>query len=147
MTIVRKSYDQIYSNLKTHNWPFENALKITKNYDECYTHLEQNYKNFILIKYEDLILNTDSVVRYLTKKLSMPYFRVSANNLLGANYKIYRTQGHRVGKDGKSRIRGESCHEFYTSSMNQGKNLLEDQHVKQISREIEQLNFFKGYIV
>jgi hypothetical protein len=133
--------------MKTHNWTFEDALKITKNYDECFTFLEQNYKNFILIKYEDLILNTDSVVRFLTKKLSLPYFKVSANNLLGANYKIYRSQGHRVGKDGKNRIQGESCHEFYTSSMNQGKDLLKDHHIKLISKAIKQLYFFKEYIV
>jgi hypothetical protein len=132
--------------MKTHNWPFEYALRITKNYNESYRALEQNYKNFILIKYEDLILKTDNVVRFLTNKLYLPYVRVSANNLLGSNYKIYRSQGHRAGKDETSRIRGENCQKFYTSSMNQGKNLLIDQQIKQISSEIESLEYFQEYL-
>ena len=146
LTIVRNPYDRIYSNMKTHNWPFEYALNVTKNYDESYRILKQKYKNFILINYEDLILRTDDVVRFLTKKLSLPHFRVSANNLLGANYKIYRSQGHRAGKDGKSRIHGEQCKEFYTSSMNQGKQFLEDQQIQQISNEIEALEYFNKYV-
>lgn len=147
LSIIRNPYDRIYSNMKTHNWPFEHALRITKNYNESYGELEQNYKNFILMKYEDLILRTDDVVRFLTKKLSLPHFRVSANNLLGANYKIYRSQGHRAGKDEESRIRGENCQKFYTSSMNQGKNLLKDQQISQISSEIESLEYFQEYLV
>lgn len=146
MTIVRNPYDRIYSNMKTHNWPFEQALSVTNNYNKCYRFLEQNYKNFILIKYEDLILKTDFVIENLTKKLSLPYFKISANNLLGSNYKTYRSQGHRAGKDGKHRIHGESCHEFYKSSMNQGKQFLKDQQIKQISNVIEALEYFKKYV-
>ena len=118
--------------MKTHNWPLNMlSLRITKNYNKSYAELEQNYDNFILIKYEDLILKTDNVVRFLTKKLSLPYLKVHANNLLGSNYKIYRSQGYRAGKDQKSRIIGEKCQKFYTSSMNRGKNSLK---IREISR-------------
>ena len=113
---------EFYSNIKTHNWSFEHALNITKSYNESYRLLEKNYKDFILIKYEDLILNTDYVVRFLTKKLSLPYLNVRENSLLGSNYKIYRSQGHRVGQDEKSRIAGKNCQKFETSSIYQGKN-------------------------
>ena len=146
ITIIRNPFDRIYSNIRTHEWPIERALEITKNYDESYNVLKNHYKNFIIIKYEDLILDTDSVVKRLTEKLSLPYKKITPQVLIGANYQNYRSQGHRVSSSNSIRIAGKECKEFYSDSINQGKKHFDSKDICRIESVIKDLSFFKEYL-
>ena len=143
LSIIRNPYDRIYSNMKTHGWDFTRALKVTSTFNDNVLYNLDKFSNFILVYYEELILDPEKVTRSICNKLGIKFLTSEPNKLLGANYHLYRTQGYKT----KNPIRtyGDRCSSYYKSSIGTGQSNLSSYQTETIKSFIKNLELFKKY--
>ena len=146
VVVVRNPLDRTVSNLKTHNWTFNDCVKLSQELDRKFWILKERYPNrLLLIYYEDLVSDTKNEMQSFFSKINFQIDQINTENLIGANNQPYRNQGWRVKKEKQDHRKGSKFVTFYNSSINQYEAHLSVNQITELKSKLSGLKLFKRY--
>lgn len=134
LTIIRNPLDRIVSNMQTHEWDLDNAIKNTINYMNIIDTIK-DHPQFIYVYYEDLVSNSEKVIKYIYEKLDYKLDSINLENLIGADRKLYKNQGADVMLNKGDHTLGEEYNGIYTTSVNRYEKFLKKKICKLCNTE------------
>lgn len=145
LTVIRNPLDRIVSNMKTHNWNFDQCLSATQSFEKKYNELSKKYLNVKAVFYEDLIEDPKKTMSGVMSFLDIKNDKIETENLLSANYNEYRNQGWRVKDKKYSHTKGSKFSGFYSSSVGQYKKHLSNSEIDTILSSVSSDGIFGRY--
>lgn len=145
--VVRNPLDRTVSNMKTHNWNFQDCVDLSIEMNNKYLKLKEVFpRQTILIYYEDLIVNPKKEMSIFFTKIDFPIKNLEINNLVGSNNKPYRNQGWKVKKKKGDHRLGTKFENFYQNSVDQYRQHLSATQIKTFYDNVLGLDLFNRYL-
>lgn len=126
ITVIRNPLDRIVSNMKTHDWLFDDAVNVTKIYMGNLLKLQNSIG---IVYYEDLISKPSQVVKAIYHHCGIPEAEINLKDLIGADGLRYRDQGWRIRMKKGNHIVGEDFQGLHRNSVNQYRDYLSAEQI------------------